>query len=309
MWLAVLLGGTLLVAGCHGGDGEKLSLPLERSAEARHMPPAQGSPPPGKVAPVLPAAREAEPEEPVPASPPLTGTLEAHRRATVAPRATATIARVHVREGDRVDAGAPLVTLDTSDMELQVAQAQAMLDAAKVQYEQAAADWQRTAKLAETQQVSPATLEMAETRMKAMKASKAQAEVALSMARKAVSDAVIRAPFAGLVTKKFVSEGERVATMPPAMLVTIEEDRLVDLRIQVPEMDMEKVHPGDGILVQVSATGKSFPAKITRVISSIDPRTRTFAAIAELPNEKYELRPGMFVEVRFDGSLQEAATR
>ena len=291
----------LLLAGCQGPEqGPKLE--LEATAAAASIP---ATAPPGEPAAV--------PEEPratptvahlgnlaggESGSAPFTGTLEAHRRATIAPRIGATVMTVHVREGERVRAGAPLVSLDTSDIQLQVRQATAMLDAARAQLDQARLDFDRTAKLARTEQVAASQLDLAATRSKAAQASLDQAQVALDMANKALRDSVVRAPFSGVVVKRFVSEGERVVTMPPSALVTLEETSTVDLRIQVPELQFRQVGVGAGLTAHIAALGTDVPAVVTRVIPSIDPRTRSFAAIAELPNEQRLLRPGMFAAVR-----------
>jgi len=77
------------------------------------------------------------------ASPFLSGTTEAHRKSTLTPKVSSAVTRVHVREGDTVKQGQPLVTLDTRDFILRSQQAEAARDGARVQLESAKLDWDR----------------------------------------------------------------------------------------------------------------------------------------------------------------------
>jgi multidrug efflux pump subunit AcrA (membrane-fusion protein) len=108
---------------------------------------------------------------------------------------------------------------------------------------------------------------------------------------------VVRAPFDGLIVKRFVNEGEYASVMPATQLVTIEEIDPVDLRIQVPSTDMAKVTVGAPVHVRLPATGQELDLRLTRVVSASDPRTRTFSAIVEIPNPDHSLRSGLYAEV------------
>jgi multidrug efflux pump subunit AcrA (membrane-fusion protein) len=108
---------------------------------------------------------------------------------------------------------------------------------------------------------------------------------------------VVRAPFDGLVVKRFVNEGEYASVMPATPLVTIEEIDPVDLRIQVPSTDMAQVAVGSPVHVRLPATGQELDLRLTRVVPSSDPHTRTFSAIVEIPNRDHNLRSGLYAEV------------
>ena len=73
----------------------------------------------------------------------------------------------------------------------------------------------------------------------------------------------------------------------------------IDLRVNVPSTDQGRVKVGDALKVKFPATGVEIDARVARVVPSVDPRTRTFPVIAEIPNPGMALRPGMFAEVRF----------
>src|ERR1039457_3669465 len=89
--------------------------------------------------------------------------------------------------------------------------------------------------------------------------------------------------------------------MPATPLVIIEEADPLDLRIQIPSTNLDKVKAGDTIQVRFPATNQTLEARLTRVVAAMDPHTRTFAAIAELPNKDHTLRSGLYAEVTLGG--------
>ena len=281
------------------GSSEVARLPGPTAVQ----PAAPAPPTPAPVAPTpAPAPAPAAAADPAAAaagsaSPFLSGTTEAHRKSTLTPKVSSAVTRVHVREGDMAKQGQPLVTLDTRDFVLRSQQAEAARDGAKVQLDAAKLDWDRLKSLLAEKAVPQSQFDMVDARYKGAKAGLAAAETAVAMARKALSDSVIRAPFDGLIVKRFVNEGEYASVMPATPLVTIEEIDPVDMRIQVPSSDMAQVTVGSPVHVRLPATGQELDLRLTRVVSSSDPHTRTFSAIVEIPNRDHSLRSGLYAEV------------
>ncbi len=228
---------------------------------------------------------------------PLSGTTEAHRKSTLTPKVSSPVTTVYVRDGDVVKAGQLLVSLDTRDFALRTQQAEANLDAAKVNVDSSQLEWNRLKGLVDEKAVPQAQFDQIDARLKGARANLAQAETAVAMAKKALSDASIAAPFNAIVVKRHVNEGEYATMMPATPLVTIEEIDPIDLRIQVPSSDMDRVHLGDSVRVRFPANGSQATGKISRIVPANDPRTRTFSAIVELPNPTHALRTGLYAEV------------
>jgi RND family efflux transporter MFP subunit len=292
-----------------------------REGEVARLPPASATPvaPAEKVAPApkpaAPAEKPAAPDdkgsgESIPAPPPgssfLSGQTEAHRRSTLTPKVSSTVTRVLVRDGDLVKNGQALVVLDTQDFALRTQQAEAALQAAKVQLDSAKLDWNRAKALLDDKAVPQAQFDLADARLKGAQAGVLQAETAVAMGRKALRDATIHAPFNGIIVKRMVNEGEYASVMPATPLVIVEEVDPLDLRIQIPSTDLDKAKAGDLVKVRFPATGQTLEARLTRVVAALDPRTRTFSAIAELPNKDHGLRSGLYAEVSFASSKSTA---
>jgi membrane fusion protein (multidrug efflux system) len=209
--------------------------------------------------------------------------------------------RVHVREGDVVREGQPLVSIDTEDFLLRVREAEAALRGAADLRDAAKVDFARAQGLLADKSLPQSQFDAAQARYEGGQAGVAQAEASLDMARKAVRDTVVRAPYDGVVTRRLVSEGEFAAALPPTPLVTVEETAVIDLRVAVPASAAGHVREGTRLAAHLPATGRRFEAAVRRVVPSLDPRTRTFPAIAEIANPDGALRPGMFAEVRLLG--------
>ena len=279
------------------GNSDVARLPKPTAAQPAAPKPATPAPATPAPAPAPAVAAEASAASAASASPFLSGTTEAHRKSTLTPKVSSAVTRVHVREGDVVKQNQPLVTLDTRDFVLRSQQAEAARDGAKVQLDAAKLDWDRLKSLLAEKAVPQSQFDMIDARYKGAKAGLAAAETAVAMARKALSDSVVRAPFDGLVVKRFVNEGEYASVMPATPLVTVEEIDPVDLRIQVPSTDMAQVAVGSPVHVRLPATGQELDLRLTRVVPSSDPHTRTFSAIVEIPNRDHTLRSGLYAEV------------
>jgi multidrug efflux system membrane fusion protein len=281
-----LLGGVLVAAGCRE-QGAVARLPERPAAPAA---PDAGASPPALVtesgATVLNT------------SPALSGTLEPHRRSTLTPRVAGPIAKVHVREGDVVRKGALLVTVDQEQYQLILRQVEAGLAGARVKLDAVKVEYDRAKALLADKAIPQSQWDRVEAEHRGAVVGIQAAEVALDMARKSLRDTLIRAPYPALVVKRHVSEGDYAASMPPTPLITVDQVDILDLRVQVPSSDFDRVREKDEIEVRFPSIGKTVKAKVTRVVWAIDPRTRTFPVLVELKNKGQELRSGLFATVR-----------
>jgi RND family efflux transporter MFP subunit len=119
----------------------------------------------------------------------------------------------------------------------------------------------------------------------------------VSVAQKAVADAVIRAPYAGFVSNRPVAVGEYVT--PSAVIVTILRTNPLKLQLQVPEADAPFITQGMGVSLEVDAfRDRRFAGNVTAVNPAIDPVSRSATVEAEVPNNDNALRAGMFATAR-----------
>lgn len=272
------------------------------------------------------------------------GTLAADETSEVAAAAPGIVTKVVVDVGTRVKKGDPLVELDRREPSLrgaaasaQAAQARARLGikadekfepekmaevrAAKEAMDLAVTDAQRTKSLFDSGGVPQATWDASRARAEQAKAQydaalngaqqawagllAAQAQAGL--AQKAVSDAVVRAPFDGAVTERRISTGE--FAMMGRVVAVVVRDNPLRLKIDVPEADISRVAVGKDVLVTVAAyPGRVFKGVVQRVGASVKAQSRTLPAEAEVPNDDGALKPGMFAraEITTGGAEEDA---
>lgn len=119
------------------------------------------------------------------------------------------------------------------------------------------------------------------------------AEAQLSMARKALQDMVVRAPFNGAVVRRNVNVGEYALPQQPLLsMVATEKLRLV---LDVPESAVTQLLPGMDVTFNVVGRPDAFSGKVSRIAPSLDPNTRALRAEALVDNKDGKLKAGMFV--------------
>jgi membrane fusion protein (multidrug efflux system) len=225
-----------------------------------------------------------------------TGQLVAQAEATVAAQVGGEITGIVADEGAAVAAGEPIVAIDPERRQLELENAQASLLQAQAQEREAAREAQRLEKLAGRGAVSQAQLDEARTRRDFARSGAAAAEAQLGLAQRALRDASVVAPFAGLVARRFVNPGEFVAVGAPLFhLVTLDP---VEVEFHLAEVDSARVAAGQRVEVRVASfPDEVFGAEVTLVAPTIDPAARTRRVKAVLANPEGRLLPGTFARV------------
>jgi RND family efflux transporter MFP subunit len=229
----------------------------------------------------------------------VTGSTYAIEEATLGPKASGTLAKVYVEQGDRVKKGQVLFVLDASAANLGVRQAETGVAAAKVALSRAQLEYDRTKQLFDRSAVAPALYDQARLALDQAKVGVSQAEVALSTARKMAADAVVTSPISGIVTAKLKNTGETVTMMPPTSIIVVQNLSTIEVRVRLAERALKRVKTDDPMKVHFPSIGKTPEVKVSRIDPSIDPRLRTIEVIGRIPNEEGELKSGMLAEVTF----------
>ncbi len=130
----------------------------------------------------------------------------------------------------------------------------------------------------------------------------AQSRAAAALAQKKVNDSNIRAPFAGQVKERAVTQGQYLKVQTPVMtIVNIDPLRV---RLKVPEKMAAWVKTGQQVTVAVEAfPDRAFTGKISRINPSVDQQTRAFEVEALIENHQAMLKPGFFVKATIPSSM------
>jgi RND family efflux transporter MFP subunit len=131
------------------------------------------------------------------------------------------------------------------------------------------------------------------------------AEAQLSLASSALSEALVRAPYAGEIAERNVSPGEYVTVQTP-LLVLVRTDPL-RLELQVPQERVGSLSLGQRVVLRVDAFPEtSFEGRVRYVSAAVDRASRALVVEAVVSNPDGRLRPGMFAEARIELGAQQS---
>jgi membrane fusion protein (multidrug efflux system) len=215
----------------------------------------------------------------------VTGALVADESADIAAERDGRVSHVFVERGSFVEKGAVLAELDDREAKATLEQATANLD-------WATAEVARYAELRKKQVVARAEDERKTIDLDLARASR-------TLAEKAFEDCTIRAPFAGLVSEKKISQGAFVKRgQPVAGLVKIEPLRA---ELAIPESEAAAVRAGQIVRLSVQTfPDRTFEGRIAWVGPALRSEARTLVVEARVPNPGRLLKPGLFVTAEIE---------
>ncbi len=225
----------------------------------------------------------------------LDGTVEAMNQGTVAAQTAGRVAEILYDVNDFVPAGAVIVRLRATEQQVGLKQAEAALQEARARELEAQTRYRRVADMYERQVVPKATFDEATAARDSAAARLAAARAALESAKEGVNYTEIRAPYAGVVTKRMVEVGETV--QPGTPLMSGLSLQYLRVSVDVPQSSIDAIRRIKQAAVYVD--GRRVPVSKLTVFPEASKPSNTFRARLELPENAADLYPGMFVKVGF----------
>ena len=314
----VVLVSAAVAAGCGSAKGAS-------SSESKAVNPA-----------AVPVSVATAAEQPITRFIRVTGTLAAEEQADVAAETQGRVVATPVERGSRVGEGADLIRIAPAEASAQAAEAEA--NAAQIESRLALGeggtfelervpevanakatltltqgDYDRAKMLFDKKLLSQADydkssaqLEVARRQYDIARNSATQqyqsllaARARVSLARKALADTVVRAPFAGVVGERLVSVGDYVTRGTKVASVL----RINPLRLQltVPQQFSVEVGMGRAVSLEVdTAPGKTYTGQVRYVSPALQADSRTLIVEAVVANADGALRPGTFATARIE---------
>lgn len=224
------------------------------------------------------------------------GPLVAPQTAQLRAKAGGTLVALTVVEGQRVAAGQPIGRIDMAEAASRAAERSAMLESARATLAQAERTHASNERLAAQQFISPIALETSRAGVDTARAALAAAQAALATTQVALRDASLVAPIAGIVAKRHVLPGEKVAVEQPVL--TIVDLARLELAGTVGTHQVSRLAAGLAVQVQVEGLAQPVAGRIARIAPAAEPGTRSIGVTVELPNPKETLRAGQYAMVR-----------
>ncbi|MGH8507155.1 MAG: efflux RND transporter periplasmic adaptor subunit [Gammaproteobacteria bacterium] len=248
-----------------------------------------------------------------------TGYVVPQRKADVASKATGRLESLHVEEGSRVKAGQVLARLENRDLLASRNRALANVDVARAQVNEAAAAFdesrlmfERTVKLVTKQfatredyDAAQARLKKAQAALASARASVAPAESALQETEVAVEYTSIRAPFDGVILRKYADLGDIVAPLASAdqskgAVVSLADMGSLQVEADVAESNFPSVRAGQPCVVQLDALPELRLAALVRsIVPTVDRSKATVLVKIGFLDPDPRILPEMSAKVAF----------
>ncbi len=259
-----------------------------------------------------------------------TGYVVARRMATVSAKITGKVREVRIEEGQHVDAGYVMATLDPIDADAQrtlaasqVAASRSQIAGVQAQLREAEANASRLSSLVRQQLVSKAQYDQAVAQRDALRAQLATAQrnasvssANLRIAENGVDNTVVRAPFAGVVIAKAAQPGEIVSPLSAGGgftrtgIGTIVDMDSLEVEVDVGESYIGRVKPGMPVETVLNAYPDwKIPSEVIAIIPTADRGKATVKVRVALKQKDARIVPDMGARVSFLEREQPAAPK
>ncbi|HZC96456.1 MAG TPA: efflux RND transporter periplasmic adaptor subunit, partial [Bradyrhizobium sp.] len=241
----------------------------------------------------------------------LPATTTAFEAATIFARTSGYIEKRYVDIGDRVKAGALLADITAPELDHQIVQAKATLaqNQATLQQTQASRDLADVTNGRDSRLVKQGWLTLQQGDNDRLTLAAQQAAVGVAQSNISAQEAQIRileqekayqrvvAPFDGVITQRNIDNGSLVQSQSTFMYTLMHAD-VIRTQLFVPQDAAFGVAPGVDAVVHVpEIPNRSFPGKVTRIASALQPGSRTLLTEVDVPNPDGALSPGIYCTV------------
>lgn len=232
------------------------------------------------------------------------GTVYARVTVHLKPQVQGEIASTHVRQGQNVQQGQLLYTLDDRMYQARVHQAQATVEKGRAQLTFAKQKLERYSQLKEKDFVSPLTLEELRSNVASAEAQLAEGEALLIVAQIDLEHCQVSSPIEGKLSQFAMDVGNLVKAYDDQALTEILQLRPIEVRFSFPQKDFLQIQKyyqqGElNFLVQDPMnTDRHIEGHVSFLDNKIDLATGTILLKGVLPNEDEHLWPGAFVRVK-----------
>jgi HlyD family secretion protein len=227
-----------------------------------------------------------------------TGELKPLQTVEVGTQVSGVIAEIKADFNSKVKKGQVIAQLDTRTLESMLADANAMLEKAKVQLRQAERDFKRTTGLLEQKAVAQVDYDNALDAYETAKANLISAQVSADRAQVNLNYGTITAPIDGVVISRAVDEGQTVAASfsTPTLFKIANDLTKMKIEASIDEADIGQVKVGQRTTFTVDAyTDLTFEGTVQQI--RLQPTTVnnvvTYTVVIDVANPDLKLMPGM----------------
>ena len=250
-------------------------------------------------------------------------TLEAYQQGVITSKAAAKVLTVAVENGQYVNAGDTIATLDDTDVQNAIKSAQSQLevynqqlnadqvamDKYKINLDDAKRNYDRQKTLFDNKAISQTDLDAAQKTLDSAQADYNSGEASIGTAQANIdaqkvnieksqndlTNMVIKAPISGVISDKAVDIGQ-MATQG-GVLAKINDISSVYATIQVPQEKISGVKIGQAATVTIEGSDTTYDGVVGNIDLSADATSRVFNVKVKIGNDDKALLPGVYGKV------------
>lgn len=247
-------------------------------------------------------------------------TLEAYQQGTATSKLGAKIVSVPVENGQYVNAGDTIATLDDQDIQNNIKTAQAQIDVyekqvnssqvslekLKINVDDAQHNYDRQKTLFDSKAISQTDLEAAEKALNSAKADYDSGNASIDTAnanleaqkvtfeknQSDLANTVIKSPISGVISNKSMNVGQMASS--GTALATVNDISSVYATIQVPQEKISSVKIGQTATIAVDGNDKTYNGTVQYMDSTADTTSRVFNVKVKIDNSDKSLLPGVY---------------
>jgi membrane fusion protein (multidrug efflux system) len=214
-----------------------------------------------------------------------TATLDPDRQVTMISETSGVVSKITVDEGSTVQEGQLLATL--SDRERQV-----KLQQANIRVQNAKQEMDRKQSSYNSKIISESDFQKAKYDLELAVEEKNAAQVELDRS-------MIRAPFSGIITQRFIEKGQNIN--PQSQLFTLVDADPLEAKVYLPEKEILGIKEQQKVEMALNAQKNvMFQGSIRQINPAVDPKTGTVKVTVEITKAPLVVRPGSFVDVKLE---------
>lgn len=220
-----------------------------------------------------------------------TGTILANEEVEIRSETSGRVIKLYFKEGDVVNAGSTLLTIDDRELQAQLTKTNLSIDLATD-------DEQRKKKLLDVGGISKEEYDASRNYLLKLEADKQLLETQIAKTK-------VTAPFSGTIGLRYISEGGYVS--PATLIASLQQTNMVKVEFSVPEKYASSIKNNATVNFTVEGDDHTFEAKVYAREPKIDPQTRSIKVRAIALNAEQRLIPGAFAKLTINlGTIPEA---
>lgn len=231
------------------------------------------------------------------------GTIEATNRATLTAQTSGRVKKVNYDVDDYVTAGSVVIELENTEQKARLDQAKGREKEAQAAVDEAQKNFDRVSKLVKQGSLSQSDFDRSKSRLDGAKARLDQTQAAVKQADKQLSYTIIRAPYTGIVTQRFIEPGE-LATPGRKLIAGLSLEH-IRVNASVSQQYVDRVRQQKQLTV-ILPDGKEVTTQNVTVFPYADDQSHTFRVRGELDAGTRGIYPGMFVKVEIATGQRQA---